>query len=137
MRLTGTDGEITTQLEFLHTTEVFGSIQQSPSFYEGYLYGVRLDGQLICLDLDGNVVWTSTSANKFGYGPFAIVGGLIYLMNNDGDLTLAQAGPSAYLPLAHAKVLDGHESWGPMAIASGRLIVRDTERMICLDISEK
>jgi len=137
MRLTGTDGKITTQLEFLHTTEVFGSIQQSPILHEGYLYGVRLDGQLICLDLDGNVVWTSTSANKFGNGPFAIVGGLIYLMNNDGDLTLAQAGPSAYLPLVHAKVLDGHESWGPMAIASGRLIVRDTKRMICLDISEK
>jgi len=50
---------------------------------------------------------------------------------------LAQTGPSGYVPLAHAKVLDGHESWGPMAIASGRLIVRDTERMICLDISEK
>ena len=137
MRLTEADGQITTQLEFLHPTEVFGSIQQSPIFYEGYIYGVRLDQQLVCLDLQGNVVWTSTSANKFGNGPFTIVGGLIYIMNNDGDLTLAQASPSAYLPLAHAKVLDGHESWGPMAIASGRLIVRDTERMICLDISEK
>ena len=137
MRLTETDGKITAKSEFLHTTEVFGSIQQSPIYYGGYIYGVRLDEQLVCLDLQGNVVWTSTSANKFGNGPFAIVGGLIYLMNNDGELTLAQASPSGYLPLAHAKVLDGHESWGPMAIASGRLIVRDTERMICLNISEK
>jgi len=137
LRLTETGGDITTQLEFLHSTEIFGSIQQSPVFYDGYIYGVRLDGQLVCLDLDGNVVWTSTSANKFGSGPFAIVGGLIYLMNDDGELTLAQTGPSGYVPLAHAKVLDGHESWGPMAIASGRLIVRDTERMICLDITEQ
>ena len=137
LRLSETDGKITTQLEFLHATEVFGSIQQSPIFYEGYLYGVRLDGQLVCLDLQGNVVWTSTSANKFGSGPYSIVNGLIYLMNDEGELTLAQASPSGYLPLAHAKVLDGHGSWGPMAIASGRLIVRDTERVICLDISEK
>ena len=137
LRLSETDGKITTQLEFLHATEVFGSIQQSPIFYEGYLYGVRLDGQLVCLDLQGNVVWTSTSANKFGNGPYSIVNGLIYLMNDEGELTLAQASPSGYLPLAHAKVLDGHGSWGPMAIASGRLIVRDTERVICLDISEK
>jgi outer membrane protein assembly factor BamB len=137
LQLSETDGNITTQLEFLHPTEIFGSIQQSPIFYEGYLYGVRLDGQLVCLDLDGNVVWTSTSANKFGNGPYSIVNGLIYIMNDNGQLTLAQAGPSGYLPLAHAKVLDGHESWGPMAIASGRLIVRDTQRMICLDISEK
>jgi len=137
LRLIETDGTITAQSEFLHTTEVFGSIQQTPIYYDGYIYGVRLDQQLVCLDLEGNIVWTSTSANKFGSGPFAIAGGLIYLMNDDGELTLAQAGPSEYLPLAHAKVLDGHESWGPMAIASGRLIVRDTERMICLDISEK
>jgi len=137
LRLAETDGRITTKLEFIHPTEIFGSIQQSPIFYGGYLYGVRPDGQLVCLDLDGNIVWTSTSANKFGNGPFAIVGGLLYLMNNDGELTLAQAGPSGYLPLAHAKVLDGHESWGPMAITSGRLIVRATERMICLDITEK
>jgi outer membrane protein assembly factor BamB len=137
MKLIDTGGEITTKLEFLHSTEIFGSIQQSPVFYDGYIYGVRLDGQLVCLDPDGNVVWTSTSANKFGNGPYSIVNGLIYIMDDSGDLTLAQTGPSGYVPLAHAKVLDGHESWGPMAIASGRLIVRDTERMICLDISEK
>jgi hypothetical protein len=37
--------------------------------------------------------------------------------------------------LAKAKVLDGIESWGPMAIASGRLIARDLTRMVCLDVS--
>ena len=137
LRLTETDGKITAQSEFLHTTEVFGSIQQSPIYYGGNIYGVRPDEQLVCLDLQGNVVWTSTSANKFGNGPYSIIDGLIYLMNDSGELTLAQASPSGYLPLAHAKVLDGHESWGPFAIASGRLIVRDTEHMICLDISEK
>jgi outer membrane protein assembly factor BamB len=50
---------------------------------------------------------------------------------------LAQANSSDYLQLAQAKVLEGHESWGPIAVASGRLIVRDTEHMICLDISEQ
>ena len=38
--------------------------------------------------------------------------------------------------LAETKVLDGPESWGAMAIASGRLILRDLNRMICLDIAE-
>ncbi|MHC4558756.1 MAG: outer membrane protein assembly factor BamB family protein [Planctomycetota bacterium] len=137
LRLTEVDDKIAVESEFLHTTEVFGSIQQSPIFYDGYIYGVRPDGQLVCLDLDGNIVWTSTSTHKFGNGPYAIVNRLIYLMNDSGELTLAQASPSGYLQLAQAKVLDGHESWGPMAIASGRLIVRDTEQMICLDISEQ
>jgi outer membrane protein assembly factor BamB len=135
LRLSETGGKITTKLEFIHPTEIFGSIQQSPIFYNGYIYGVRLAGQMVCLDLDGNVVWTSTSANKFGNGPYSIVNGLLYIMNDSGLLTLAQTGPSGFAPLAQAKVLEGHESWGPMAAASGRLIVRDTERMICLDIS--
>ena len=82
------------------------------------------------------MVWTSTSAHKFGDGPYAIVNGLLYLMDDSGVLTLIQASSSEFLQLAQAKVLDGHESWGPMAVASGRMIVRDTERMICLDISE-
>ncbi len=135
LRLTETDGAITAQPEFLHPTDVFGSIQHTPVFYDGYIYGVRPDQQLVCLDLEGNVVWTSTSAHKFGSGPYTIVDGLIYVMNDAGELALAQAGPAGYVELARAKVLDGHESWGPMAVASGRLIVRDTERMICLDIS--
>lgn len=139
LRLTETDGRISASFEFIHPITVFGSIQQSPIYYEGYIYGVRSDRQLVCLDLDGNVVWTSTSANKFGRngGPYAIVNGLLYVMDDDGNLTLVQADPSGYKPLAQAKVLDGHESWGPMAIASNRMIVRDTLRMICLDISEQ
>lgn len=135
LKLTETGGTIAAEPVFQHTTSVFGSIQHTPIFYESHIYGVRPDGQLVCLDLEGNVVWTSTSANKFGNGPYSIVDGLIYVMNDTGELALAQTGSSGYVELARAKVLTGHESWGPMAIASGRLIVRDTEHMACLDIS--
>ena len=38
---------------------------------------------------------------------------------------------------AEAQVLDGIESWAPMAITSGRLIVRDLTKMKCLDVGEK
>ena len=139
LRLTEIGGDITAELEYLHPIAVFGSIQQSPVFYDGYIYGVRPDRQLVCLSLDGNVVWTSTSANKFGRngGPYAIVNGLLYVMDDHGAMTLVEAGPNGYSPLAHAKVLEGRDSWGPMAIAANRMIVRDTLKMICLDISEQ
>ena len=139
LRLTDSDGAISASLEYLHLPTVFGSIQQSPIYYDGYIYGVRPDRQLVCLGLDGNVVWASTSANKFGRngGPYAIVNGLLYVMDDHGEMTLAEASPKGYAPLAHAKVLDGIDSWGPMAIAGNRMIVRDTLKMICLDISEQ
>ena len=33
------------------------------------------------------------------------------------------------------QVLDGHDSWGPMAFAGGRLILRDLKHMICLNVA--
>lgn len=136
LRLTESDGKIAVQSEFLHSTDVFGSIQQSPILYDGHIYGIRPDEQLVCLDLSGSVVWTSTSANKFGFGPYTVADGLMYVMNGSGKLSLVQPGPSGYVQLAQADVMEGHETWGPMAIASGRLIVRDLNRMMCLDVSQ-
>ncbi len=137
LRLSESEGKIVTQPEFRYGTDVFGSMQQTPIYYDGHIYGVAMDKQLVCLDLQGQVVWTSTSANTFGYGPYAIAGGLLYALNDSGVLTLVEAGASGYVPLDQAKVLDGIESWGPMAIASGRLIVRDLTRMVCLDIAQQ
>ncbi len=130
------DGDtISAQSAFRLEPEVFGSPQHTPIFYDDYIYGVGADGQLNCLDLDGKVVWTSTSVHKFGLGPYTIANGLIYVMNDSGLLTLVEATPSGYVQLAQAKVLEGPESWGPMAIASGRLILRDMNRMICIDVT--
>jgi outer membrane protein assembly factor BamB len=114
--------------------KVFGSDQQTPIYFDGYLYGVRPDEQLVCLDPEGRIQWTSSSAHKFGTGPYTIINGLIYVMNDEGYLTVAKATPESYRPLTAAQVLHGHESWAPMAFASGRLIVRDLIRMACLDI---
>ena len=57
-------------------------------------------------------------------------------MDDEGHLTVAKATPDAYQPLTAARVLEGHESWGPIAFVSGRLIIRDLTRMKCLDIME-
>jgi outer membrane protein assembly factor BamB len=135
IKLVESDARITTEEVFRLKPQVFGADQQTPIFHEGHIYGVRPDGQLTCLNLNGGVLWTSTSAQKFGLGPYIIADGLIYVMNNSGLLTLAEAAPTGYMPLSQAKVLEGPESWGPMAIAGGRLILRDLNRMICLDVT--
>lgn len=137
LRLTETDGKIVPETVFTLKPKVFGSDQHTPVFYEGHIYGVRPDWQMVCLDLAGNVVWSSTSAYDFKkLGPFMIANGLMYAMNGDGRLTLAEVSAGGFKVLAEAQVLDGIESWAPMAIASGRLIVRDLTKMKCLDVSE-
>ncbi|MFC1494915.1 PQQ-binding-like beta-propeller repeat protein [Thermodesulfobacteriota bacterium] len=128
--------EYITESLFKLDSKVFGSDQQTPILHNGYIYGVRPDEQLVCLDLDGNVKWTSSSAKKFGLGAYMIISNMIYVFDDEGHLTVVKAEPDAYQPLTSAKVLEGHESWGPMAFVSGRLIVRDLTRMKCLDIME-
>ena len=138
LQLTRENGTISAQPVFRLKSEVFGSEQHAPIFYEGHIYGIRPDKQLVCLDLNGRVVWTSTSTHHFGprgLGPYMIADGLIYILNDSGVLTLAEATPTGYVQRASAKVLEGPEAWGPMAIAGRRLIVRDFNRMICLDVS--
>ena len=115
---------------------VFGSTQHTPIFLDGHLYGVReKDKQLVCLDADARAAWSSGPQHRFGIGPYVVGDGLIFVMNDSGRLTLAEATPKGYRQLAESQVLaDGNDSWGPMALAGGRLIVRDLTRMMCLDV---
>jgi len=119
------------------TPKQFNSEQQTPILWDGHLIGVRKQdrGRLVCLDLDGNEVWNS-GKDRFGHGPYMIADGVILAMSNDGELVMAEANTTAYRPLARHQVFaDGHDAWGPMALAGGRLIVRDMTRMTCLNLS--
>ncbi|MBN1361440.1 MAG: PQQ-like beta-propeller repeat protein [Sedimentisphaerales bacterium] len=135
LALSEENGQIVAKPEFRLEPQVFGSPQHTPILYEGHIYGIRPDKQLVCLDLEGNVVWTSGSDHTFGLGPYTIVNGLIYLLDDHGLLTLAEAQSGSYVQLAQAQVLHGIDAWGPMAVAENRLIVRDLTKMVCLDIA--
>jgi outer membrane protein assembly factor BamB len=117
--------------------EIFGSTQHTPILHENHIYGTRADGRFVCLTLDGNPVWTSDSGQQFGLGPYLMANGLIYALNDSGLLRLIEARSDRYSLLSQAKVLNGRESWGPLALAGGRLIARDLTRMVCLDVTPR
>ncbi|MHC4214705.1 MAG: outer membrane protein assembly factor BamB family protein [Planctomycetota bacterium] len=139
LELTESNDQINFKEVFRLGPEVFGAEQQTPIYYQGHIYGIRPppDSQLVCLDTEGKILWTSTRSNRFRLGPYMIANGLIYAMNDSAELTLAEATPSGYVQLDRAKLMKGRESWGPMAIASGRLIVRDLTTILCLDVTER
>ena len=137
LEVTLADGKWQVKPQFRLDADTFGATQQTPVLLDQHLYGVRPNGELVCLDLTGKVVWASGMGHRFGLGPFLVANGKILVLNDDGELTMAQATPEGFKPLARAKVLDGHDAWGPLAIAGGRLIVRDLTRMACLDLRKK
>jgi outer membrane protein assembly factor BamB len=89
---------------------------------------------LVCMAPDGKVVWRSGKDSRFGLGPFLVADDKLFILSDDGELTMARATIDEYKKLATAKILHGREAWGPLAIANGRLVARDFERMVCFDM---
>ncbi|OHD55158.1 MAG: hypothetical protein A2096_08145 [Spirochaetes bacterium GWF1_41_5] len=121
---------------------VFACEQHTPVFYNNHLFTVNpADSgasrkQLICMDTGGKVRWTS-GEYRFGLGPFFTVDDKIFVLDDNGILTMVSADPVNFNILGQAKILDGREAWAPMALAGGRLLVRDFTMMRCYDIKEK
>ncbi len=114
---------------------VFGAEQQTPIFFDGSIYGIIPGGQMVCLDpATGKQRWNSGGV-RFGIGPYMIADGVIWVTNDKGDLSAVAADDQRFSLLSAASVIDsGHEAWGPMALAGGRLLVRDLTRMVCLNL---
>jgi len=127
-------GKLVPQTLFRLKAEVFGASQQTPILHQNHLYGVRADGEFVCLDLTGQTLWASGSKNRFGLGPFVVADGLVFALNDSGKLSLMEATPGAFRLLAQAQILEGQDAWGPMALAGSRLLLRDLTRLVCLDV---
>ncbi len=119
---------------------VFACEQHTPLLYREHLFAVlpkdagEFRAQFACLNLDGKVVWTSGKTERFGLGPFLLAGDKMFILSDDGTLTLIRASTTGYEQLARARVLHGREAWAPMAMVDGHLLLRDFEELICLDV---
>lgn len=133
LRVRRQGGQWLVETEFRNGPDVFGATQHTPVFHGDRIYGVRPEGDLVSLDLKGRVVWSSEPM-RFGLGPFLLANDLIFALTEGGQLTLLHAGGSECQILAHAQVLDGREAWAPMALADGKLLVRDLKQMVCLEV---
>lgn len=131
------EGKWSVETQFRLKPAVFGATQHTPVFHQGHIFGIRPDGQFVGLDLAGKPLWESGAENRYGNGPFLFAGTLVYLVNDNGLLTLAEATPAGFKKLAQSKVLQGPDAWGPLALADGRLLIRDLVQMICLDVTQK
>ncbi len=113
---------------------------QTPIYYDGLLYGIMpkdagtLREQFVCYDTDGTLVWSSGKSHRFGLGPFVLADGKFYALSDDGVLRLLKVSRSDYLQLDEARVLDGQDAWGPIAIANDRMLLRDSKKMVCIDV---
>jgi outer membrane protein assembly factor BamB len=58
------------------------------------------------------------------------------LDGRSGLLRLIEASTQGYKELASAQILGGEEVWGPLALSNGRLVIRDMDQMVCLQVGQ-
>ena len=108
----------------------------------GFLYSILPSDagesrfQAVCYDPagKGKIVWTSGKKERFGLGPFMIADNKMFILDNSGNLTMIKVSSEAYIKLASAKVLEDRDSWGPLVIVNGKLLLRDLKNLKCIDL---
>ena len=94
----------------------------------GYVYGLD-DGALACIDVNtGELKW---KGDRYGHGQMILVGELILLMAERGEIVLIEPHPSEHRELARFKVFDA-KTWNPPALAGEFLVVRNDREAACL-----
>lgn len=127
----------------------FGAHTKPPLYYEGYFYAQystnnRRDG-LVCMSMDGQLMWKTGRDPGFNKGSMILADGLIFATDGDKTLFLIEPAPSAFKPLASAEVLEivavaepkyGNQNWAPIALADGKLLIRDQSQIVCVKVAE-
>jgi outer membrane protein assembly factor BamB len=105
----------------------------SSVLYNGYIYGLD-EGIMVCLDLNtGERKWKE---GRFGYGQIILTNGHLIVTSDQGEVALIKATPEKYTEVARFTAVQG-QTWNYPAIASGRLLVRNSNEMAAYDLSAK
>ena len=118
--------------------------QQTPILWNNHMFGIlpkdggALRNQLVCVSPTDtkNVVWSSGKETRFGLGPFFMADNKMFVLSDDGTLTIVRPSTERYIQLDQVKVIeDAHDAWAPFALADGYLIMRDSKTMVCIDLN--
>jgi outer membrane protein assembly factor BamB len=126
------------------TATQFNSEVHTPVLFQNHLFAVgsKTRGRFTCLGLDGKPVWQSPvvsgdpgATRTFDLGGFLFADGMFFVLDGkSGMLRLLEANTKQYKELASAQILSGEDVWGPMALSNGRLVIRDMNQMVCLQV---
>lgn len=117
--------------------DVLSSQYPTPVVHEGAVYG--MDGRedlgvpnLRCLDpLTGRIHW---SEDGFGMATPILADDLLIIMKTDGELVLVEPTTQAYRELARFRLFRGTTRALP-ALSQGRLYIRDSQTLTCVDLA--
>jgi hypothetical protein len=106
---------------------------------------------MVCMNMDGKILWQTKRSPDFNKGSMVLADGLILASDGARSLYLVEPDPSGFKQLASAELFPEaaagsendmasrvggrNQNWAPMALADGRLLVRDQTQLKCLNIA--
>jgi outer membrane protein assembly factor BamB len=133
----------------LFKTVEFGGHTKPPILVDGYFYAQyttneRRDG-LVCMSMDGEIMWKTKREPEFNKGSMILAEGLILATDGAKSLYLIEPDPTAFKPVASAEILAeggtqdqrfGSQNWAPIALADGKLLIRDQSQLKCVKVAD-
>jgi hypothetical protein len=135
----------------------FGDHTKPPILHNGYFYAQfttnsKREG-LVCMDMDGKVMWRTLRDPLFDKGSMILVDGVILATDGRTSLYVIEPSPSGFKPLATAEVLKtavsaeteqaapsrfggGVQNWAAIALSNGKLLIRDQNRLMCVKVAK-
>jgi len=116
-------------------------------FYAQYSTNERKDG-LVCMSMDGKVMWKTGREPNFERGSMILADGVILATDGANKLFLIEPDATQFKPLASAEILAGAtggderaarfgvQNWAPIALAGGKLLIRDQSRLLCVKVAQ-
>ncbi len=133
----------------LYKNADFGAHTQPPVLCNGYFYAQyttneRKDG-MVCMSIDGKIQWKTGRSPLFDKGGIILADGLLLCTDGSSKLYLIEPDPKAFKPIASAELLVvasgtdtkfGTQNWAPIALAGGKLLIRDQSRLMCVKVAQ-
>jgi outer membrane protein assembly factor BamB len=122
----------------------------SPVLRDGHVYGIGVDGALLCLEAEtGKVVWQTyepMGGEKAMFGAAFLVpqGDRFVVCNDQGDLILASLTPKGYKEIDRAHILEPTQEsqgrkvvWSHPAFAGRCMFARNDKELACVSLADK
>ncbi len=140
------------QVTELFKTDEFGAHTKPPILYGGHFYAQygtneRRDG-LVCMSMEGEIMWKTKREPSFDKGSMILVEDVILATDGSKNLYLIKPDPKGFDAIANAELLTstqrndpraarfGTQNWAPIALADGKLLIRDQSQMLCVQVAE-
>ena len=105
------------------------------------------------MNMQGKVLWKTMRKPLFDKGSMILADGLILATDGRKSLYLIEPDTTGFKALASAELLGeggtgsendqvasmvggSTQNWGPLALANGKLLIRDQSRMLCLKVAK-